>query len=163
MEFKGILKERKKEVRIILAIVSLFMFYRTIIMRQWIFALLVVLLFLACFFKKEYIISEKGVDIKYMLFSMVRYNRWEWSEITTMHSDYKKAAPNVMIHIGRDIMTRSFIFKPSECDGIMSLASKMNPNIYVENLTAEQQAKRENDIMNRKKASKNQKRNTKKK
>ena len=111
----------------------------------------------ACFFKKEHVISEEGVDIKYMLFGFTMHNYWKWDEITTLHTDYKKAKPNVMLHIGKDIVVRSFVMEKDDCQGAIALARRMNPGIYIENPTEEEQMKREEEILHRQKVLRAQK------
>lgn len=88
----------------------------------------------AAFFEKQHIVSEKGVDIEYHLFGMVMHNYWSWDEVTTMHPDYIKARPNVMLHIGKDIVTRSFIMTVSDANGILELAQRMNSSIYIKDI-----------------------------
>lgn len=131
MEYRGILRKRSpwmKAAVIFLAVVTI---YIEIHRRQFIYVLLALFAVLAAFFQKEHKISEEGIDIEYTLFSMVSHNYWRWNEITTLHTDYRKAKPYVMLHIGKDILIRSFVMDYESCRGTLRLARKMNPKIYI--------------------------------
>ncbi len=150
MKYKGIVKERELWVKIAIFIAAVYLLYREVVAGQYIYIPLALLVILACFFEKEHVISKEGVDIKYIMFkSLVKHNYWTWDEVTTMHPDYKKAKPNVMLHIGKDVVTRSFIMKPSDCRGAMELARNMNPNIYIDDISAEEQEQREQELLHR--------------
>lgn len=150
MKYKGILPKRKTWVKAAIFIAACYLLYREILAEQWIYLPLMILVMLACFFEREQVISEEGVDIEYILFNrFIRHNYWRWNEITTLHTDYRKARPNVMLHIGKDIATRSYIMKPSDCQAALEIAAQMNENIYIENLTEEEQQKKDQEILHR--------------
>ena len=91
--------------------------------------LIILLVILACFFSKEHLVSDEGVDIQYTLFGMVSHNLWRWDEITTIHVDRKRAMPDVALHIGRDVATRLFVFSARDADAVLALAKEKNPAI----------------------------------
>lgn len=157
MIYKGITKERKPVITISIALVAAYMLYLEIRAEQWIYVPIAILVILACFFRKEQLISKEGVDIKYFLFNVPMHNYWRWEEITTLHTDRKKAAPNVMLHIGKDIVTRTFVMKPIDCEGALNLAAEMNPKIYIEDLSEKEQEKREQEILHRQEVARAQK------
>lgn len=98
--------------------------------RYWYLPIAVFIL-LAAFFQKEYKISEEGVDIEYGLFGYRTHNYWFWKDITTLHTDYRKASPNVLLHIGKDVVVRTFVMDRESCQASLSLARKINPKIYI--------------------------------
>lgn len=157
MEFKGIIKERKKEIRYAITLAVCYMLFLAIRSHQWVYVLLLLLVILATFLKKEHIISEKGVIIARSVFGIKSDNIWDWSEITTLHTDYKKAKPNVMLHIGKDVVTRTFTFKPEDIPGILELAEQMNPKIYIENVSEEERDRMDQEILHRQQVLKSQK------
>lgn len=164
MKYKGILKERELWVKVLILIAAVYLLYREFIAGQYIYIPLALLVILACFFEKEHIINEEGVDIKYILFkSIVKHNYWTWDEITTLHPDYKKARPNVMLHIGKDVVTRSFVMKPADCRGAIELARQMNPHIYIDDITETEQELREQELLHRQEVARAQKRAAKRK
>lgn len=138
-KFYGIVKTRSNGFKVAVVIAALVLLYINIVQKQYIFIPIVILVFLAAFFKKEYIFDEKGVDIKHMLFGGTVHNYWTWNEVTTLHVDYRKARPNVMIHIGKDVVTRSFTVVPDDVEPILELAESKNSNIYIVNITPEEQ------------------------
>ena len=90
MEYKGIIKQRENWMTVVLFIASVFLLVREFMTGQYIYIPLVLLVMVACFFEKEHVVSEEGVDIKYIIFKkIVRHNYWRWNEITTIHPDYK--------------------------------------------------------------------------
>lgn len=149
MEYKGILTERKKWFTVSAVIISAIMLVRVLLVRQWAYIPLVLLVMMACFYKKEQIISEDGVDIKGTLFGYVMHNYWKWEDITTLHTDRNKAKPNMMLHIGKDVVARSFVMTHADCQGALKLAAAQNPSIYIENLTEEDLARQNQERQRR--------------
>ena len=129
MKYKGILREREPWLKIAIIIAAAFMLYLSITGGYITYAALAVVVMLAVFLKKEHIISEEGIDIKYNLFGLNHINRWEWKDITALKPDYQKVYPNVLLHICKDVNIRDFVVKPAEIEGIKALASKMNPKL----------------------------------
>ena len=70
MEYRGIVREHKLWIKIVALIVAGLVIYRSIMTEQWIYILIGIVVFLACFFTKEHIVDEKGADIRYHLFGM---------------------------------------------------------------------------------------------
>ncbi len=134
MEYIGIVKERKLWVKVAAVCVALAMIYLELLKKEYIYIPVILFVMVAAFFEKQHIVSEKGVDIEYHLLGMVMHNYWSWDEVTTMHPDYIKARPNVMLHIGKDIVTRSFIMTVSDANGILELAQRMNSSIYIKDI-----------------------------
>lgn len=131
MRYYGILRQRKPWVQAVILILALCMLGLEIVRRQWVYVPVVLLVVLACFFRKEHIVSSEGVDIHSRLFGYSQHSLWTWGEITTIHRDGRKAAPNVMLHFGRDIATRVFVMTPEDSRAVLHLAKKMNPGIYI--------------------------------
>ena len=161
-QYKGILKERKPWVNCTLAAVVAGLMCIQFVRGNFLTVLFGVVVILACFYKKEYIINEEGVDIQSSLFGKITHNLWAWEEITTLHTDHKRANPNTMLHIGKDITTRSFTMTPEDCQAAVELAREMNPAIYIENPTPEEEAQREQEILHRREVERAQKKAMKK-
>ena len=158
MKYHGIIKQRELWLTITIFIIAAYLLYREYAAGQYIYIPLALMVMLACFFEREHIISEEGVDIKYNLFKVcIKHNYWAWDEITTLHPDYKRARPNVMLHIGKDVVTRTFTMKPSDCKGAMELARRMNPHFYIDDITETEQELREQQILHRQEVAKAQK------
>ncbi len=149
MKYKGILPERKNWVKVVIALAAAYMMYLEAMRGQWIYVPIALLVILACFFKKEHVISEGGVDIRYELFGLPMHNRWTWDQVTTLHTDYQKARPNVMLHIGKDIAVRTFVMTPSDCQAALQLAKQRNPSIYIEDMTEEERQRSEAELLHR--------------
>ena len=66
-----------------------------------------------------------------------------------MRPDYKKAKPNIMMEIAKDVSVRAFVFTPEDAVKVMEFAQSMNPEAYVDSRTeAEREAyKEERDRM----------------
>jgi len=156
MKFKGILPERKLWVKIAVLLIAVYIIFNSIAAGKYIYVLLGALVIGAVFFKKEQVISEKGVDIITSVFGVSSVNHWEWDEVTTMHTDYTKAKPNVMLHIGKDIVTRTYIMTKADCQGALRLAEQMNPKIFIEDLTEEELEQREMEMLRKQQAARAQ-------
>lgn len=157
MVYEGIVKERKIELRIGLAIAVCFMLYLAIQGRQWLYVGLLTLVLLACFFYKRHIISERGVGIERSVFNITSYDYWNWNEVTTLHTDYEKLKPNVMVHIGKDVVVRSFVFHKKDIPGIIELAREMNPDIYIVDDSEEERERLEQEALHKQKVERSKK------
>ena len=132
MEYKGIIKKRKTWLTVLFVILACLMLWRTIVTQHWSYLPIVILVILACFFTKEQIISKDGVDIQYTLFGRwTMHNLWTWDEITSLHPDYSKRAPNVELLIARDVVIRPFIMTREDTARVLELAKKMNASISI--------------------------------
>ena len=147
MEFKGLLKERQTWLKIAIIIAAGYMIYLTITAGQYLYTMFAVVVILAVFFKKEHVISKEGVDIRYDLLGIKSMNRWEWKDISAIKTDYVKAYPNVLVHIGKDVSIRDFVMKRSDINGIIELARRMNPDIYIGHMTAEEKEARDQQVL----------------
>ena len=133
MEYKGIIKKRKTWLTVLFVILACLMLWRTIVTQHWSYLPIVILVILACFFTKEQIISRDGVDIQYTLFDRwTMHNLWTWDEITSLHPDYSKRAPNVELLIARDVVIRPFVMTREDTPHVLELAKKMNASISID-------------------------------
>ena len=133
MEYKGIIKKRKTWLTVLFVILACLMLWRTIVTQHWSYLPIVILVILACFFTKEQIISQYGVDIQYTLFGRwTMHNLWTWDEITSLHPDYSKRAPNVELLIARDVVIRPFVMTREDTSHVLELAKKMNTSIIID-------------------------------
>ncbi|MBQ9059875.1 MAG: hypothetical protein IJ128_01865 [Firmicutes bacterium] len=144
MEYRGIIKQREKWLTALFLILAALMLWRTIVTEKWAYTPMVILVVLACFFSREHIISEEGVDIKYTLFGRFSmHNLWTWDQITTMQTDYTKAAPNVQLLIGKDVVIRPFVMTRRDLRGALALAKRMNPDIVMDEPVSEEEREEE--------------------
>lgn len=148
MIYKGIVKTRDAKRKALLLAGSIVILYIALMQGNYLYIAVDAVLILAVFFKKEHVVSEKGVSIEYELFGIKVSNKWEWSQITAIRPDYKKAKPNILLEIAKDVTIRPFVFKEKEAWDVMNLARKMNPEIYVDDRT-EEQRKEDADEYNR--------------
>ena len=122
MRYYGILRQRRPWVKAVLLLLAVCMLLLEIARKQWIYVPVMLMAVLACFFQKEHIVSQEGVDIYSRLFSCSQHSCWTWAEITTIHRDPRKAAPNVMLHFGKDISTRVFVMTPEDARAVLALS-----------------------------------------
>ncbi|MGP1570272.1 MAG: hypothetical protein ACTTH0_05055 [Eubacteriales bacterium] len=134
MQLRGIVKERSPLVRGAIFVIALMMLGLEIWKSLYIYIPITLLVALVPFFHKAQIISDVGIDVEYRLFNSIMHNIWKWEEITTLHADYRKAGANVMLHIGKDIVTRTFVVTPSDAIKAKEIARKYNPQIYIEDI-----------------------------
>lgn len=143
--YKGIVKERSVQRKMFMFIVGAALFCVEFMEKNYLFMVILAILCLAIFFKKEHIVSEDGVEIRYQLLGAKVSYKWEWAEITAMRPDYKKAKPNIFMEIAKDVTIRAFVFTPEDAVGVMELAKKMNPDMYVDDRTEEQRREDEDE------------------
>lgn len=142
MKYKGILREREPWLKVAILIAAGYMMYLSISGGMITYAALSVVVMLAVFFQKEHVISDAGVDIRYNLFGIKHVNRWEWKDVTAIKTDYAKKAPDVLVHIGKDVNIRDFVMKRADISGIIEIAQAHNPEIYIDDLSEEERERR---------------------
>lgn len=142
MKYKGILREREPWLKVAILIAAGYMMYLSISGGMITYAVLSVVVMLAVFFQKEHVISEEGVDIRYNLFGIKHVSRWEWKDVTAIKTDYAKKAPDVLVHIGKDVNIRDFVMKRADISGIIEIAKARNPEIYIDDLSEEERERR---------------------
>ena len=137
MEYKGKLKQRTKNQRLLYLVGCILLVYLEISTRQYFYVPLTALLFGALILEKSHVISEEGVDIRYEFFGYRINNRWKWEEITGLQPDYKKAAPDVQLLIEKTSMIRPFVYTKEQYLEIIKLAQRMNPDIFIDHYEEE--------------------------
>lgn len=142
MKYKGILREREPWLKVAILIAAGYMMYLSISGGMITYAALSVVVMLAVFFQKEHVISDEGVDICYNLFGIKHVNRWEWKDVMAIKTDYAKKAPDVLVHIGKDVNIRDFVMKRADISGIIEIAKAHNPEIYIDDLSEEERERR---------------------
>ena len=83
-------------------------------------------------------VNEKGIHIIYNFFGFKIPYTWTWDVITVVRPDYKKAKPNVLMEMAKDVTIRGFVFTKADAEGVMELAKRMNPNTFVEDYSEEE-------------------------
>ena len=131
-EYFGKVGEHKKSVRISVGCLGAYMVFQSIYTGNYIFAMLGVAVIVSVFFRKQQVVSEKGVELRYSIFGIPFDNVWKWDEVTSIHLKYvSKAAPDVEVHIGKDIITRSYIMSEVAVEGLKELAAEFNHDLVV--------------------------------
>ena len=143
MQYKGIVRKRELGFEIAMLIAGGVLFYVELIRGQYFYLIVLTILMLAIFFKKEQVISEEGIDIKYYLLGIKSVSHWDWKDITSMKPDYLKARPDVILLIAKDVTIRNFRMKAADASGVMQLAKKMNPKLGSDFYTEEEQMESE--------------------
>lgn len=151
MEYKGIImKERSTKKRVLMFFGCLGIAALEFWQDEYVFAVIALILAAFCVaFKKEHVISEEGVDIRYIFMGIPHNYRWTWDQITAMRPDYKKAKPHIMMEIAKDVSVRAFVFTPEDAVKVMEFARQMNPDAYIDDRTEEEREayKEERDRM----------------
>ena len=132
MKFKGKIKERTPQRKMLLVVGGCIVLYLSIEQGNWFYVAVAVLLILAVFFSKEHVVDEKGVDIVYHFLGMTSHNLWRWDEISAMRPDFEKAAPDILMEINKGVTIRAFVFSRSDSQRVMEFAKEMNPDMYVD-------------------------------
>ncbi|MFV0517969.1 MAG: hypothetical protein ACK5MV_11290 [Aminipila sp.] len=131
MEYYGIMPERKLWVKVSVIIFGVYAVFNAAVNRDWFYLPFGVIMILATFSDRKHVISEEGVDILYTVCGVQFHNMWNWDEINTIHIDSIKSRPNVALHIGKDVISRRFIFSQQDADEAIAIAGTMNSKIYV--------------------------------
>ena len=135
MKIKGIVPEKKPGVKLAAGLIAAGMMVYEIILGQYIYIPIALIVILACFYSKEHIVSEEGVDIISHVLGLTTHKLWTWDEITAIRTDRQKARPNVQLHIAKDVTIRVFTMTPDNCNAVLKLAQRMNSEIYLKDIT----------------------------
>ena len=141
MKYYGILPEHKPWVRGAVGALGCYMVFYSITHGEWYFIPIGLLVVLSVFFFKKFEVSEAGVDIVSHRLGMTRHDLWTWDMVTSLHTDYHAAAPNVQCHFGRDIVTRTFVVSYEDSQAILELAARMNPDMFIQDMNEEEEAR----------------------
>lgn len=131
MKYYGIMPKRTILTKVIIIIFSVYLIYNSSINFNIFYLLIGIILILATFSNRKHIISQEGVDILYTVCGIKFHNIWSWDDINTLHTDSMNSKPNIELHIGKNIVSRRFIFTKFESDEILKLARKINSKIYI--------------------------------
>lgn len=135
LEYLGIEKEKSLYTRGGAVFVGVLMLaYGIKTMRLYVCILSVVLILAALFFK-DTAITDKGVEIRYLLPGWHMESLWEWDEITHVMVDYQKYRPNVGLHIGKDVVHRICVVDPEDATELKEYIKKEHPAIKVADIT----------------------------
>ncbi len=93
------------------------------------------IMILATFSTKKHVISEKGIDIIYVICGIKIHNIWNYEEINIIYVDSKKSNPNIELHFGKDLVYRKFIVNSKDVKNILNIISKLNSNIIVKEMS----------------------------
>jgi len=137
-EYRGIVKTRTNERKMLLVVVSCIILYLSFQMRNWLYFAMGLVMMSAIFYTKEHVVNEKGIHIIYNFFGFKIPYTWTWDVITVVRPDYKKAKPNVLLEMAKDVTIRGFVFTKADAEGVMELAKRMNPNTFVEDYSEEE-------------------------
>lgn len=93
-----------------LVIVVLGMLVWELLLQKYLYFLITALVLLACFLRKQHVISEKGVNIQYHLLGQEINTLWPWDRVTGILVDYAQVAPHVRVYLRKGLTTRAFQF-----------------------------------------------------
>lgn len=131
MEFRGILKERKPWVKVVVILLALYMLYIELVQGQWIYIPIVILIIIAALMDRQQVIDETGIDRKLVLLGYPIHSYWRWDEITAISADFQKVSPNVQLLFNKDVVIRSFVVTQSDYRAIVTMARKKNSRIAI--------------------------------
>ena len=131
MKYYGIMPKRKLWIKIGVIIFGIYTIYNSVINYNLFYILFGIIMILATFSNRKHIISQEGVDILYTICGVQFHNIWNWSDINTLHTDSISSKPNIELHVGKDVVARRIILSKTDADKILTLAKKINSNIYI--------------------------------
>ena len=138
MIYKGIIKERDIKKKAFLFIGCIVLLYVEFLQQNYLYMAVTLIVCLAIFLKKEHVVSDEGIEIRYNLLGLKVSNKWGWEQITVIRPNFSRAKPNILLEIAKDITVRPFVFKPEDAWDVMEFAKKMNAEIYVDDRTEEE-------------------------
>lgn len=131
MRFHGIVPAKKPAVKWAAGAAACFLMVYEALSGQVLYVLLGLVVLLACFYQKEHIVSEEGVDIASTVLGHTSHSLWRWEEVTAIHLDRKKAAPHVQLHFAKDVAIRLFVMTAEDCEAVLALAKRSQPSLVI--------------------------------
>lgn len=135
MKYYGIIKKTKLRIKIMIIILGVYIFYNGFVNNNYLNFLIAFIMILATFSTKKHVISEKGIDIIYVICGIKIHNIWNYEEINIIYVDSKKSNPNIELHFGKDLVYRKFIVNSKDVKNILNIISKLNSNIIVKEMS----------------------------
>ncbi len=131
MNIYGDIKKKSTALKIAGGFAFVISFIMAMYSKNYLYVGVSFLILLATFLEKEYIVNANGVNIAFSFFNIKSDFMWLWSDIDTVHCDYVKKYPKVILHFGKDVVVRSFVFEARDVENIIMLAKRANPSIYI--------------------------------
>lgn len=134
MNYKTKAYDKQKWMRVLLFLLCAYILYVEITRQEWLLAVIAAVIMLACFVQKEQILSDKGAGLghRFLFFSIG--DTWPWEDVLTILTDEKKAAPDVLLHIGKDKVVRTYRLSSEDARGVLDFVEKNHPHIITEDL-----------------------------
>ena len=115
------------------ALLAVFMGWKGIQAGYWYYIPFALLLILFALYRKDFALSEKGVDMRRLFLVYTNHDLWSWDTVTHIIVDYEMMKPSAMILIARgDNKKRQFMMRAEDARAAVKLAQKKNPQIKVE-------------------------------
>lgn len=134
MEYYGITKKQKLWVKLVIILLGIYIIYNGAINKNWIYLPFGFLMIIATFSERKHIISEKGIDILYIICGFEFHNIWTCKEINVIYINYKDCDSKIELHIGKNLMYRKFILSQNDALKSIDIISKINPKIVVKEI-----------------------------
>ena len=91
-----------------------------------------VLFLFAALLKKQVAVDDAGLRIDYDAYFFKYGEMWTYEQMTAIHKDQRRcAADEYMLHFGRDVMSRRYVFSKIDADEIIEIARRKNPRIEI--------------------------------
>lgn len=136
MEYFGIIPGQSsrlsKVTKWLVAAVAVFMGYKGVQAGLWYYIPFALVLIVIAFFRKEQVLSEKGIDFRRVFIVYKTHSIWSWTEVTRILADYETMKPAALLLIYKGSKPRQIMMKADEAKAVVKLARKKNPDIILE-------------------------------
>ena len=140
MEYYGIIPGQNGKVanitKWLVAIIAVFMGYKGVQAGLWYYIPLAIGLIIVAFFKKEQVISPKGLDVRRVFVVYTAHSIWPWEEITRVHANFESMKPGAVLTFSRDNKKRQVIMRGEDARAVLKMGRKINPGLQVEEVDA---------------------------
>lgn len=136
MEYYGVIKKQKLWVKLMVIVFGIYIIYNAVLNKNWMYIPFGLIMILATFSNKKHIISEKGIDILYIICGFKFHNIWTYEEINKIYIDSGKSKSYIELHIGKDLTFRRFILSAEDTLKALENISKINSNILIKEINA---------------------------
>ena len=136
MEYFGIIPGQSsrlsKVTKWFVAAVAAYMGFRGVQAGLWYYIPFALALILVAFYRKEQVLSEKGIDFRKVFVVYKTHSIWPWTEATRIIADYETMKPAALLLVYRGQKPRQIMMQAADAKAVVKLARKINPDIALE-------------------------------
>ncbi len=114
------------------ALVAVFMGIKGVQAGRWAYVPLALVLIIVAFFRKEQVISERGIDVQRIFVFYRNHSVWPWKEVTKIRADYVTMDPMAVLLVYRGSKRLQIMMQAEDARAVVRMGRRINSSIELE-------------------------------